>query len=128
MIQLVALNYILQNKDADLLLDYDIKYFSTYEREYQTIRSYYDEHGSIPDILTVIDLIPNFTVFEVTYSRESIMNKLYDEYVYLFTKNIMLKYRNDPDRDEKIFAELKTIEHRDPIPETKTSAFNKKRQ
>lgn len=106
MIQLVALNYILQNKDEKLLKEYDIKYFSNYEKEYKTIRNYYDEHGIIPDILIVIELIPDFTVVEVDYSREYIINKLYEEYVYELTKNIVLKYGNDPNRNEKIFSEL----------------------
>lgn len=94
MIQLQALNYILKNKDADLLTTYDSKYYFNYEVEYKTIRAHYDKYKTVPDVLTVLDTLPDFSVIDTNESKQYIEQKLYEEYVYEFTKSTMAKKKD----------------------------------
>lgn len=89
MIQLQALNYILKNKDADLLTTYDAKYYFNYDAEYKFIRAHYDKYKTVPDVLTVLDKIPDFNIVDTNESKEYIEKKLFDEYIYEFTKTTL---------------------------------------
>ena len=82
MIQLQALNYILKNKDADLLLLYDDKYYFNYKDEYKLILEHYRKFKIVPDISTVMDKFPEFTIMNISESRDYIEQRLYEEYVY----------------------------------------------
>lgn len=89
MVQLLALNYIIQNKDADLLLNYNSDFYFNYLGEYLVIKKYYEEHKEIPDVSYVEETMPQFTIIaNFQESKEMIERKLYEEYVYETTRRI----------------------------------------
>lgn len=94
MIQQQALNYILKNRDADLLITYDEKYYFNYTDEYKAIRQHYDKYKTIPDVLTVLEKVPDFKIIDTNESKQYIEQKLYEEYVYEFTRKTMDKKRD----------------------------------
>lgn len=97
MVQLQALNYILKNKDSDLLTTYGPEYYFNYEKEYKCIRDHFDKTGEVMDILQMLEHFPDFTVlpetasisyhkYQIQDSKSSIEDKLVEEYAYHFTK------------------------------------------
>ena len=50
MIQVVALNYILNNKDTELLSRYGEEYYFKYTKEYNFIKKHYAKYGGIYQI------------------------------------------------------------------------------
>lgn len=89
MIQLQALNYIISKKDAEFLIDYDVRYYSSYPDEYKFILKHYQDFKSIPDISTVLGQFNDFDPLEITESRQYIETKLYEDYVYNSAVNII---------------------------------------
>ena len=95
MIQESALNYILKFKDADLLTTYDEKYYFNYKDEYKIIRNHYDKYKVIPDVLTVLEALnalpekSSFKVVDTNESKTYIEQKLFEDYVYEFTRVTM---------------------------------------
>lgn len=85
MIQLKVLNYVLENKDIDIINVHDSKYFSNYTEEYNFIKQYIAEHNTTPDIMTMINAFEGFTLMHVEESREYLLDKLYEDYVYINT-------------------------------------------
>ena len=81
MIQLQALNYILKNRDHDLLMTYGQEYYFNYEAEYNVIKNHYTKYKTVPDVLTVQDKVPTFKVIDTNESKQYIEQKLYEEYV-----------------------------------------------
>ena len=82
MIQLQALNYIINNKDTDLLTTYNENFFSNYVDEYNFILNHYKKYKTTPDIGTVLDKFNDFSVVDVREPKEYIEQKLYEDYVY----------------------------------------------
>lgn len=82
MIQLQALNHIIANKDADLLTTYDEEYFCDYKDEYKFILEHYRKYKNTPDISTVLEKFEDFSVMDVSETKEYLEEKLYEEYVY----------------------------------------------
>lgn len=82
MVQLQALNYILKNKDADFLLLYDQKYYFNYIDEYKFILSHYHKYKTIPDTSTVLSKFNEFSIMDITESKDYIAQKLHEDYTY----------------------------------------------
>ena len=82
MIQLQALNYIINKKDADFLTLYDVRYYFNYKDEYNFIKKHYEKFKTIPDISTVLDRFSDFTPMDISESTTYISQRLYEEYVY----------------------------------------------
>ncbi len=89
MIQLQALNYILKNKDADFLMTFGPEYYFNYANEYNVIRDHYTKYKTVPDVLTILDKVHSFNVIDTNESKKYIEQKLYEEYVYEFTRQVM---------------------------------------
>ena len=100
MIQLQMLNYIIQNKDVDLLNKYDEKYYFVYNKEYNFIIEHYRKYKSLPDALTVATKFESFTPIEVSVSKKYLEEKLYDEYVC----DTAVKLINDSAKDFTVNA------------------------
>ena len=103
MIQLQALNYILKNKDADLLTTYGPEYYFNYTTEYNVIKAHYDKYKTIPDVLTVLDKIPEFSVVDTNESKKYIEDKLYEEYIYEFVRTTV-KDKKEEFKDDAVKA------------------------
>ena len=82
MIQLQALNHILKNKDTDLLTTYNEDYFVDYKEEYNFILEHFKKYKNIPDINTLLEKFEDFSVIDVSETREYLEEKLYEQYVY----------------------------------------------
>ena len=82
MIQLQVLNYILQEKDSNMLTTYDKDFFFNYEDEYNAILNHFRKYKVIPDISTMLDNFPDFTTMDINESKDYLQHKLYEEYVY----------------------------------------------
>lgn len=117
MIQLVALNYIINNKDDDMLQLYGEEYFfePQYQKVYKFIKEHRSKYGTIPDISTITD---NFDFFDpldtIDESREYITDKLYDEKVTNETSMIIDEIGDDFSVDaisalQKLKARLNAI-------------------
>ena len=114
MIQLQALNYILTNKDVDLLNKYDKKYYFTYDKEYDYIVDHYRQYKTLPDTLTVAAKFDSFTPLDVTESRKYIEDKLYEEYVCDFAIKTINNSAKDFTKDavkakDELIKKLSTI-------------------
>lgn len=82
MIQLQALNYIVNKKDVDFLTKYDDKYYFNYKDQYNFVLKHFKTYKTIPDIGTVLDHFPDFTPMDVSESVAYLEQRLYEEYVY----------------------------------------------
>ena len=82
MIQLQVLNYILQEKDSNMLTTYDKDFFFNYTDEYNAILDHFRKYKVIPDISTMLDKFPDFSTMDVHESKDYLEHKLYEEYVY----------------------------------------------
>lgn len=82
MVQLQALNYILDTKDVDFLETYDAKYYFNYKDEYEFILNHYRQYRKIPDTMTVKGQFSKFSIVKVSESRDWLCHKLFEEYVY----------------------------------------------
>lgn len=91
MIQLQVLNYIVQNKDSDLLLTFDKDFFPTYNKEYNFILTHFQKYHNIPDTVTVLENCNDFKTVEVTESKKYLIDKLTEEYTYNSTIDIIKK-------------------------------------
>lgn len=121
MVQLQALNYILKNKDTDLLCHYDEKYFFNYEKEYKFLKEHFVKTGEIVDIIQMLDHFPGFTVFpdkttflgqeySIMLSKTKIEEKLFGEYVFHFTKSFFDTHNiSDSKVKEDFIEQLKQI-------------------
>lgn len=81
MIQLQAMNYILEHNDVEFLLMFDERYYFTYNTEYKFIRDHYKKEKKLPDIVTVVDKCKDFKVIKVTETKKYLQDTLYEEYV-----------------------------------------------
>lgn len=99
MVQLQALNYILKNKDVDLITTYDEGYFNDYKDEYNFILEHYKKYKSIPDSSTVLEKFNEFSIIEVGESKEYLEQKLYEEFVYNNAVNIINSCAEDFSKD-----------------------------
>lgn len=89
MIQLQALNYILKNHDSELLMDYGPEYYFNYTNEYKIIKDHYMKYKTIPDALSLLEKVPDFQIIDTNESKEYIKEKLFEEFVYKRTREIM---------------------------------------
>ena len=100
MIQLQALNYILDKKDESFLTTYDAKYYSNYKDEYNYIVKHYRTYKVIPDASTILDRFPNFNIIKINESVQYLGDKLYEDYVY----NTVAEKINKREKDFSIDA------------------------
>lgn len=89
MIQLQALNYIINKKDSEFLLTYDEKYYFNYIDEYNFILDHFKTYKNIPDMSTVLDKFPEFSPMDIVESKEYLETRLYEEYVFNESVNII---------------------------------------
>ena len=89
MIQLQALNYILKNHDSDLLMTYGPEYFFNYIKEYDAIKQHYLKYKTVPDAVSVLEKVPDFQIIDTNESKKYIEEKLFEEFVYKRTREIM---------------------------------------
>ena len=82
MIQLQALNYIVNSKDTDFLNKWDEKYYFNYDNEYKFILNHFRTYKTIPDASTMLDHFDTFTPMVVNESVNYLEQRLYEEYVY----------------------------------------------
>ena len=82
MIELQALNYVIQKKDASFFLMNSLNedFFTSYKAEYKFINEHIKKYNVVPDSLTVQNKFPDFPIVETTEAPEYIVNQLYQEY------------------------------------------------
>lgn len=115
MIQLQALNYIVNKKDADFLTKYDDKYYFNYKDQYNFVLKHFKTYKTIPDIGTVLDHFPDFTPMDVSESVAYLEQRLYEEYVYNDCVETINASETDFARDavktkDKIIQRLQSIQ------------------
>lgn len=89
MIQLQALNHIINKGDTAFLEKWDKKYYFNYKDEYNFILNHFKQYKKVPDIHTVMDNFPDFSPIDVTESVSYLEQRLYEEYVYDTTVKII---------------------------------------
>ena len=114
MIQLQALNYIIANKDINFLSVYDEKYFSTYKDEYNFIVDHVRRYKNVPDIETVLEKFKDFGVVNVTESADYLKTKLFEEFLYTTSVEVLTKGADMYAKDSRmatnyIISKLKDI-------------------
>lgn len=82
MIELQALNHIINDKDVDFLNMFDDKYYNNYKEHYNFILKHYKTYKNIPDIASVLEAFPEFQPLEVSESVSYLKHRLYEEYVF----------------------------------------------
>ena len=78
MIELQALNYVIQKKDASFFLMNSLNedFFTSYKAEYKFINEHIKKYNVVPDYLTVQNKFPDFPIVETTEAPEYIVNQL----------------------------------------------------
>lgn len=121
MIQLQALNYILKNKDTDLMTTYGPEYYFNYPKEYMYIRDHFEKTGEVIDILQMLEHFPDFTclpdeakIFDLKIklrdSKQYIEDKLFEEYAYHFTRTFFETHDiSDPKVKEDFIEQFSKI-------------------
>lgn len=81
MIQLQALNYILETKDTSFLLLNNITadFFSDYSAEFTYIKNHIDQYSTVPDKETFLSVFPDFDLVSVSESPRFILDQLYQD-------------------------------------------------
>ena len=81
MIQLQFINYVLDSKDAEIIIsnNLDNSYFSAYKDEFNFIKSHLDKFGNIPDKTSFIEKFPSFDIIEVKESKDYLLKELFDD-------------------------------------------------
>ena len=81
MIQLQALNYILNSKDSSIITLNSLtdEFFSDYKNEFNYIKDHLDRYQNIPDKETFLSQFPNFDVINVDEKPNYIVDELYKD-------------------------------------------------
>lgn len=81
MIQLQALNYILNSKDSSIITLNSLtdEFFSDYKNEFNYIKDHLDRYQNIPDKETFLSQFPNFDVIAVNEKPNYIVDELYKD-------------------------------------------------
>lgn len=84
MIQLQALNNILDNKNIEkyLIEDITVDYFGAYQDEFNFIYQHYRAYGKVPDWETFMGKFPDFDVVEVLEPINYIIYNLKENYLF----------------------------------------------
>lgn len=99
MIELQALNYVVQKKDADFFIMHSItdKYFRTYKNEFNFINDHIKKYGVTPDMTTVIAKFSDFPPTDTDETPEYLAGQLIQEFnaqlVVDTYKEVMTKFR-----------------------------------
>lgn len=81
MIQLQALNYILNSKDSSIITLNSLtdEFFSDYKNEFNYIKDHLDRYQNIPDKETFLSQFPNFDIIAVNEKPNYIVDELYKD-------------------------------------------------
>lgn len=79
--QLQFLNYLLKNKDSNLITVKGLTEdnFPNYKKEFNYIVNHIKKYGVVPDPTTFISVFPNFEIIELNESIDYILNELHRE-------------------------------------------------
>lgn len=82
MIQLQFLNFLLDSKNASLIIDnnFNEDFFSDYKDEYNYIINHFNTYGKIPDKETFLSKFTNFDLITVNESPKYLVDELYNDY------------------------------------------------
>lgn len=81
MIQLQALNKILDTQDASFIILNNIndEFFSDYKNEFNFIKEHLDTYSCVPDKATFLSKFPDFDIIQVNESPNYIIDALYED-------------------------------------------------
>lgn len=78
MIEIQVINYILQSKDWNFVLDngIDESYFNSCSNQFKFIQDYVNKYSQIPDIVTFFKTFPDFENIQITDSDAYLLDEL----------------------------------------------------
>ena len=81
MVQLQALNYILNSRDISFVTSNNLnqEFFSDYTTEFNYIKEHIEKYGNIPDKESFINKFPNFDIINVHETKEYLLDELYKD-------------------------------------------------
>ena len=80
MIEFQCLNYIVQNKDASFLIQYDEEFYPKCKTEYNFLREHFRQYRVLPDEATIKDRCPSFPFCgKVTEPKAYLETRLYND-------------------------------------------------
>lgn len=81
MIQLQALNFILENKDVNFIYENNLnqEFFSDYRAEFEFINNHIQNYNKIPDKETFLATFSNFDIITVNETSKYILDELYKD-------------------------------------------------
>ena len=80
MIEFQCLNYIVQNKDASFLIQYNEEFYPKCKTEYNFLREHFRQYKVLPDEATIKDRCPSFPFCgKVTESKAYLETRLYND-------------------------------------------------
>lgn len=81
MIQLQAINYILDSKDASFITYNNLnqEFFSDYPKEFNFIKQHISKYNKVPDKETFLSNFPDFDIIKVNESYQYIIDELYKD-------------------------------------------------
>lgn len=116
MIQLQALNKIIQTGDVGILLmnNIDESFFSDYKDEYKYITSFINQYGKAPDKYTFLNRFPDFDIIEVKETDDYIIDALFEDKNKRFLADTFNKMRTllmNGDVDEAMNLYVSNVEN-----------------
>lgn len=96
MVGLQILNYVLEKKNMDLIInnDLDVSYFPNHDKTYNYIINHYNKYKVVPDKATVLDNCKGFEFIEVHDSESYLIEKIREERLYLEIYDLMVNVRD----------------------------------
>ena len=82
MIQLQVINYLLNSKNASIIIDnnFNDEFFSDYKEEFHYIINHFNTYGKIPDKETFLSKFNDFDLINVSESPKYLVDELYNDY------------------------------------------------
>lgn len=116
MIELQALNYLLESKDSRFITENNLStdFFPDYVKEYNFIAKHIIDYGNIPDKETFMNQFPDFDLIKVSENPEYLLNELYKEKnnrVMANTFNKIREYLIDGNTEEAMKVYIQSTEH-----------------
>lgn len=106
MIQLLALNKIISDKNTFLMDNTQPEHFFNYKDEYLYILDAYARTGEIPSRLEMLEHFPDFSYVSTDKSDEDILQGLQEERIYQATKDFMATHHGEAEIKDKLIQYL----------------------
>ena len=84
-----VINYVLEKRQLDILIEYAPSEFEDYKQEIEYILDHHEEFGEVPSRQLFLGKFPEFTIIEVLDSEEALRSSLSEAVLYSSTVTVI---------------------------------------